>query len=267
MLVCAGCNASQPQAHQEAPVATARPSASPSPTKQGAPRVSPAGMGPRAALHALAVAAHARHVAGPATGRTGRYAAYTVIRPLPHVVTHKGTAYSRSDLLIIRRWVNGRWIVDGRLRGHIETPDKLVDFPGNGIAMTSINGADDEAPTITGAEGGAGGYGFMVAARVQGTWQWIRFDGCPIASSCGPLLAHATVTADGGVRHHLVVSNANDCVPNCPMGLQYIDHWVWDPTSRSFVIARRHDLPRGHGWSRFPRRLIRRYVTRHHLAR
>jgi hypothetical protein len=195
------------------------------------------------------------------------YAAYTVNRPLRHVKTRPGAAFSRSNELIIRRWADSRWVVDGELRGTVEPKYGFVNYPDSGIGVDEIYGVDSEAPNFSGREGGVGGYGFMVAVRSQGRWRWARFIGCLVASPCRPRLPQDTVVGDGWLKHHRLTSDANDCTPSCPIGQQYLDHWVWSGDTAAFVIARRDDLPRGHDYTPKDRRLIRRYVTRHHLPR
>jgi hypothetical protein len=196
---------------------------------------------PGVALRRLARAHHAFGVAGPVRGATGLYAAYS-LRP-------SGSAFS-DDHLIVLRWRDHHWVLDGRLGSPPEGPKigkrQFRNFPANpGLRAATVTGASGQAPVFAGTEGGGGGWGFMAAVRVHGHWRWARFSGCIGPGRCPPVRRHSVQTNDGQVHHEGVMSLVPNCRPDCGASrLFYLNSWRWQPRRNVFVLTHRRVLTR-----------------------
>ena len=185
---------------------------------------------PRPALRALARRHHATFVAGPKRGPAGLFGAYSVVKSI-------AASHNPENTLTVLRWANGRWIMEARL--HASQSNGFWDFPVNSLAADVVDGASTEAPVFDGGEGGGGGFGLMVAVRRQQRWSWARFQGCPAARGCPPLVTHSHTAGNGSIVHGQLIGVLGNCQPDCADStVTYENHYTWKAALGTFLLTR-----------------------------
>ena len=147
---------------------------------------------------------------GPITTATGRYGAFV----------------TKRDLVVVRL-VHNQWQTQASVPLGEGPPMFRLGVQRGPTLPSGI-------PTfIARGEGGDVSYFGSVAADLGGTWSYARFGGCGTAG-CGSDVNSASYLR---MKRGALVSEQNDCTPDCAAGTEYRIRWQWDPAKQRFEAA------------------------------
>jgi hypothetical protein len=178
------------------------------------PAKSPPPLRSYARQHGGAPVKHSRFsrdwVAGPVASATGRYGAFV----------------TDSNLVVVKV-VGGQWTSQAAVPLNEGPPQFRLGVQPGPTLPTGI-------PTfLARTEGGDVAYAAGVAVHLAGRWQFARFGSCG-RGNCPP---DSTQESYLRMTHTGLVSQQDDCAPDCADGTEYLIGWQWNVAAQRFEPA------------------------------
>jgi hypothetical protein len=149
-------------------------------------------------------------VAGPVTTSTGRYGGFVTAKTLVTV-----------------KLVHGQWHTESTLALNEGPPSFRLGLQ---VGPTLPGGIPS---FITRGKGGDVSYFGAVGTEIAGRWTYAHFGRCGKAG-CGAntnAVSYLRMTGAG------LISEQNDCTPDCASGTEYRIRWTWNATKAKFETA------------------------------
>jgi hypothetical protein len=183
-------------------------------TQTVVPAAPPPPLRPYARQHGGAPVKHSRFsldwIAGPVASATGRYGAFV----------------TNSDLVVVKV-VGGQWTAQATVPLNEGPPSwRLGVQPGPTLPGGTLS-------FIARTEGGDVAYAAGIAVHFASGWRFAKFGAC----GRGNCPAGSTQPSYLRMTHTGLVSQQDNCTPDCADGTDYLIRWQWDVTKQRFEAA------------------------------